>query len=299
MSIHDLDKEIARRKSRAPVEPMEVSIPDPMDIGGVLHKFERMASAAREYAESMRPQFDELPDVIGCAVHEFADRTKVFEQTVIESRRAGYFVGVYTDCQDCAEEKKVAAGRRRWLLKGVPQRVIDATFENFDVDLPEKIAARDMVKRWISRPGGFLILFGPTGTGKGHLAASCLRHGIDDVVDAIPHRVFDGIFIVHQDMLTDLRTSYTTHTTSELIESWRETPLLVIDELGLSSGGCDEAPMLYQVLADRHDKRRKVIITSNLELPEIKKVLGIRLVDRIAEDLEKVSMRWPSKRTGR
>lgn len=301
MSIHDLDKEIARRKSLMPQEPIEVSIPDRYDVivQKALNGFDERQKKAIQYAESIRPEFDVLPDVIGCEIHEFVERVKMFEETVQSSFRSGYFVAAYSPCRECAEERKIAAGRRKWLRKGVPERVIDATFENFDVDMPEKIAARDAVKRWMARPGGFLILFGTMGTGKGHLAAACLRHGIEEIVDDIPHRVFDGIFIVHQDMLTDLRSSYTTHTTSELIDSWRETPLLVIDELGLSSGGSDEGPMLYQVLADRHDKRRKVIITSNLELGEIKKVLGLRLVDRIGEDREVIAMRWPSKRTGR
>jgi DNA replication protein DnaC len=165
--------------------------------------------------------------------------------------------------------------------------VIDSTLSNFRADTEERVAALGKVTDWIRRNGVFLLLTGTTGTGKGHLGSGCLK------------AQGNGLFITHLDMLSDLRASYTLSTTPSLIKSWQEAEMLVLDEFGLSTGGKDEEPMLYQVLANRYENRRPTIITSNLELTQFREAIGFRLLDRMQEDCTTVICRWPSWRTGK
>ncbi|WP_272941129.1 ATP-binding protein [Chthoniobacter flavus] len=115
------------------------------------------------------------------------------------------------------------------------------------------------------------MLLGRSGAGKGYLATAALKWN------------GSGIFLKHPDMLMDLRASYDAGRTQELITRWQDCEMLVLDEFGLSGGGRDEEPMLYQVLADRYDHRRPTIITSNLEIGALREVLGFRLLNRLGE----------------
>lgn len=301
MSLHDLDSEIARRRDRASSEPLRVSIPEqsataPPALNAILAKFKLMQEHFEEFSQSLRPEFDAMPETAPCDKHPSVILSKDFDATVSESRHRGYFAPRYSGCPECGREASEGIERRYWLRRGVPHRVIDATFKNFHTPMRQQEIVWREAMAWKASPKAFLILSGSSGTGKGHLAAACLKSGTTVIDDGIPHKVTDGLFITHADMLTDLRASYEMHTTKDVIEGWRDTPMLVIDEYGVRATGKDEEPMLYQVLAGRYDKRLKTIITTNLELPELKDSLGARLMDRICEGYTAVVCRWESFR---
>lgn len=254
-------------------------------IAEAIPVFERMKNRWADFCATIRPQFDALPESKACEHHPSVMRAKLFEETCQRSRMEDHFTAAWAPCGECAGMDARAKQRAFWSKRGVPERVLDATLSNFKADLDEKVIALGKVTAWIKRNGVFLLLAGTTGTGKGHLATGCLK------------AQGNGLFITHADMLSDLRASYTLHTTKELIERWQEAEMLVLDEFGLSPGGKDEEPMLYQVLADRYDKRRPTIITSNLEIPALREAIGFRLLDRMTEDCATVICRWSSWRT--
>lgn len=245
---------------------------------------ERQRAKWAAFCDSMRPQFDSAPETKACPQHPSVRLVKLFEETCQQSRQAGEFVAAYAPCGECGGEAARAKQRAFWRRRGVPERVVDATLSNFTVDTEDKVLARGKVQEWIKRSGVFLLLRGTTGTGKGHLASGCLK------------AQGNGLFITHADMLSDLRASYTLHTTKDLLATWQECELLVLDEFGLSPGGKDEEPMLYQVLTKRYEERRPTIITTNLGKDEFAAAIGYRLLDRIGEDCTVVVCAWESHR---
>lgn len=259
-----------------------------VDLGAAVAKelaaFARMQEKWTTFCATIRPAFDELPEHKACPHHPSVMRPKLFEETCQRSRMEDAFTAAWAPCGECQGADAKAKQRQFWSKRGVPQRVIDATLSNFTADIDEKVVALGKVAAWIKREGVFLLLAGTTGTGKGHLATGCLK------------AQGNGLFITHADMLSDLRASYTLHTTKDAIATWQEAEMLVLDEFGLSPGGKDEEPMLYQVLADRYDKRRPTIITSNLDLTALREAIGFRLLDRMTEDCATVICKWDSHR---
>lgn len=278
--------EIERRDSLVPTDPDGV-LPIAEVMPDALAVFERMAQKAEQFFDEMRPQVAAAPQAIPCQEHPETLRSIDFDLSCRESRESGRFVAAYAPCAVCVALEAKARQRAFWSRRGVPERVLDATFANFRTDTPEKGEAVGKVREWTKRRGNFLLLIGTTGTGKGHLASAALKAG------------GAGLWIEHVNMLADLRASYTLHTTSELIVTWQEAEMFVLDEFGLSPGGKDEEPLLYQVLAARYDKRRPTIITSNMEKSALREAIGFRLLDRIREDVVEISMKWPSYRTAR
>lgn len=299
MSAETLAEEVERLKARKiaegkllEIEQHESAIAgEPDKILGVgevmpeiMESLTRTRNAWKAFCDAMRPDFENAAMFAPCIEHPAEQRPKLFEESCQASRMAQEFTVVYAPCQSCHDAASKAQQTRFWARRGVPQRLIEATLSNFRVEIPEQLAALDKVKKWNARNGTFLILTGTPGTGKGHLSVGCMKaHG-------------DGLFITHPDMLSDLRASYTLKNTDALIEQWRTSEIFVLDEFGVSAGGNDEGPLLYQVLATRYDQRKPTIITSNLEIAALRESIGYRLIDRITEDCTTVVCKWESNR---
>lgn len=250
----------------------------------MIASMERQREKWAAFCEEIRPQFDALPETKPCHDHPTAMRPKLFEETCQRSRMDGEFVAVWAPCEECTGRDSQTKKRAYWRKRGVPERVLDSTLTNFATDTEQRTIAHGKVREWIKRNGVFLLLRGTPGTGKGHLAAGCLKiQG-------------NGTWITHADMLTDLRASYTLRNTKETLAIWQEAECLVLDEFGLSVGGKDEETMLYTVLAKRYDERKPTVITTNQSRDEFRDLIGPRLLDRIGEDCEIVVCNWESWR---
>jgi DNA replication protein DnaC len=272
---------MSEEPEHAPDMTRVISVSDLMPE--VMAIFGRVAQKWTLFQKEQRKPFAQLKPHIFCPQHPKQKLPKQFEETCQKSFQTRQFSPVYAVCPLCQDEESKARRRRFWLKRGVPERLVDGDIRAVQAASPEEASVKAQLVQWKMK--GFLILMGPVGVGKSHWASIFLQ------------AKGDGLFITHLDMLSDLRSSYSTHTTAELIHKWREAEMLVLDEFGLSAGGKDEEPMLYQVLADRHDKRRPTIITSNKSKTQIRELLGPRLLDRIREDVTEVQMNWQSYRT--
>ena len=281
--------ELERRESLvAPSLDRVLSVADVMpEMLSALQRVEQRV--ARHYAE-LREQVAAAPPWIACKVHPEVRRAIDIELCSQRTRESGAFTAAYAPCVACEAEETRQRQRRYWARRGVPERVLEATFRSYDAageKAQAKAEAVATVRGWVAKRGNFLLLTGTPGTGKGHLAAAAMK------------AIGDGVWIEHVNMLMDLRASYQTKTTEEVIARWQNAESLTLDEFGLSAGGRDEEPLLYQVLAYRYEHRRPTIITSNLDRSEVRTLLGDRLLDRIREDLTTVTMAWGSYRTGK
>lgn len=253
------------------------------DAVGVFQRLEQKMAGV--FAE-IRPKVAAAPQSIACEFHPDTPRPISFDLSCQRTRERGAFSPAYEPCQRCEAEEKRQRQRRYWSRRGVPERVLEATFATYEATSDKQRIALRTVREWSLRRGNYLILIGSTGTGKGHLAASAMKS------------IGSGIWTEHVNMLAQLRASYHTKTTDELVRTWQDAEAFTLDEFGLSPGGRDEEPLLYQVLADRYEHRRPTIITSNLPRQELREAIGFRLLDRIREDCTEVSMNWVSHRTG-
>ena len=117
---------------------------------------------------------------------------------------------------------------------------------------------------YAEQPLGWLVLTGPHGSGKTHLAAAVSNHCIEQG---------RPVFFVHvPDLLDDLRSTYSPMSElsySELFEQVNEAPLLVLDGLGTQSPTPWAQEKLQQIFNRRANSELPTIVTTAVQLSEI------------------------------
>lgn len=120
----------------------------------------------------------------------------------------------------------------------------------------------------------WLFLFGTKGTGKTHLAAAI---GNERLALGQP-----AIFMVVPDLLDHLRASFSPTsevTYDDLFESLRNTPLLILDDIGTQTSSPWAREKLYQLINHRYNRLLPTVITMNVESEEIDPRLWSRIND--------------------
>ncbi len=124
------------------------------------------------------------------------------------------------------------------------------------------------------KPDGWLVLKGGYGCGKTHLAAAIANQRI-----AMGH---SALFVSTPDLLDHLRATYSPGATTgydERFEQIRNTPLLILDDLGTQSNSDWAQEKLYQIFNHRYNGRLPTVVTTNLELEAIEIRIRSRMVD--------------------
>jgi len=254
-------KEEARRAAQAPAVT-----PETLELD-----CERLLRLAREKTQQRQEFYrwlDTQPQTVACARHKRPcrmDKQKSWSLTVQQGRK----LINYAPCDICASEFN-----SKWLLAaGVPEILLDASLDNWKARTNEDHRALKDVREYAEIAAGFLILFGNPGIGKSHLAVGVLR---------LQTR---GMFRTQDQLLRALRSGYqkSNSQSEDIIEKCKRTPLLVIDELGLSSGGRDELPMIHEILNHRYSDRMKTILTGNVAERDFDLIIGPRMLDRLRE----------------
>jgi DNA replication protein DnaC len=152
------------------------------------------------------------------------------------------------------------------------------TLEDFDFLFnPEVPRAKivDLSTNMYVEKNECILLLGPTGTGKSHLAQAfgnrACRAG---------HTV---LYIAANDMLQQLRASRADGTYDRKLLRFISPKLLIIDDLGLRSLMGDEPVDLYEIVRRRYE-RAATIITSNRSTEELAQLFGDPLLGSAAMD---------------
>ncbi len=156
------------------------------------------------------------------------------------------------------------------------------TFETFDpkrVNLPQEqqenlTKACSVARNYAKNPEGWLVLLGPNGCGKTHLAAAI---GNQQLQKGNP-----VYFKVVPDLLDHLRSAFSPEsraTYDEIFERVKNAPLLILDDFGEQAGTPWAQEKLYQVINYRYNAQLPTVITSCFSLEDIEARVSSRLAD--------------------
>lgn len=142
-----------------------------------------------------------------------------------------------------------------------------------------------------------VLLLGPTGVGKSHIAQS-LGHRACRLGKSVLH-------VAAQDLFKQLRAARADGSHDRRMLRFTVPDLLIIDDLGLRPLRDDEPVDLYEIIRTRYE-RHSTLITSNRTAPEMGELFGDPLLasaamDRLLHDahvliLEGASFRNPGER---
>lgn len=191
-------------------------------------------------------------------------------------------------CPDCGAE--VAAQRRlqryRENLSRIDRYGIipkeDATFESLDLQgRPEslRLAQRAALRFAQSAGGLWLVLWGPVGTGKTHLAMA--------VANVLRERQKTVLLADAPGLLDMLRSGYDDGAYAELLEIAQSVDYLLIDDLGTEKGTAWAQEKLFQVINHRYNQAppAALMITMN-ETPQ--QALTRRLASRVMDNQSRI-----------
>jgi len=153
----------------------------------------------------------------------------------------------------------------------IPKRYEHCTLGNFDSDFPGAnrtlagalFQANRFVEEYPLESTG-LMLLGPIGVGKTHLAVGTLR-------ELVVQKNASCLFYDYRELLKEIQNSYnaSVHTTElEILKPVFETEVLVLDELGAVKPTEWVWDTVSHILNTRYNDKRTTIITSNFaDLP--------------------------------
>ena len=120
--------------------------------------------------------------------------------------------------------------------------------------------------------GNFLVLAGPKGVGKTHLAMAIAWEWFEDG--------FNVLFTRVDDLLDRLRQGYDNNTYHQRFEDLRRRHLLVLDDLGTEHAKDWAGERIDRIVDWRYIGRMPLVVTTNAKSKDLAERIASRLADR-------------------
>lgn len=162
-----------------------------------------------------------------------------------------------------------------------------AAVPELDIRLFRDLAGGDFIKEQKN-----VIFLGRSGTGKTHMATAL---GIEACRNNYRTR-----FVTCYGLVNELIEARQEKTLQRLLQKYSRYELVILDELGYIPFSKEGSELLFQVLAERHE-RGSVIITTNLGFADWTQVFGdpvmtAALLDRLTHKARIINCNWDSFR---
>ncbi len=156
-------------------------------------------------------------------------------------------------------------------------------FDNFDSRRSEHLSDRAAAQlarayseslAFAQDPSGWLVIAGPSGIGKTHLAAAIGNYR--------KQRMENPIFVTASDLLDHLRATFSPNSTTtydSVFEQVRSTPLLILNYLDTMNATPWSKEKMYQILNYRYQAQLPTVITLLKPVRDVDPNIRSRLVD--------------------
>lgn len=157
---------------------------------------------------------------------------------------------------------------------GIPMRYRGCQLEQL-VQTSGNKTALEAVKEFLPTEGRGLLLMGPVGTGKTHMAVARLKE-----LQRLGHRC---LFVPAAELLVELRRAYDGQTTeSDVLAKYANAEVLLLDDLGAERVTEWTKQVFYVLINRRYNAMRSTIVTTNLSMAQLGEVFDPRVVSRLA-----------------
>jgi len=180
---------------------------------------------------------------------------------------------------------------------GIPLRHQQCGFNNYIADTNEMKNALDVAQGYVNSfqtrnaKGQGLLMLGAPGTGKTHLAAAICKDAIRQGYISLFTGTLEAIQIIKQSYEKD-----SGYSELQAINQFVACDLLVLDEVGVQHHTDAERVYLSEIINKRYEHMKPTILLTNLNVEELKKCMGQRVVDRLRHVNKVVVFNWESHR---
>jgi len=124
-----------------------------------------------------------------------------------------------------------------------------------------------------------ILFFGPVGTGKSFLSA-CIAKELLDTDHSVVYFSAPELFDILSDIMFDKGDRTSLRSSKDILYN---SELLIIDDLGTELSNSATATELFSILTDRNLNHKSTIISTNLELNQLKDRYDDRIFSRLLE----------------
>jgi DNA replication protein DnaC len=191
------------------------------------------------------------------------------------------------------DNKKLALRLRRAAFRA------EKTLPQFDFDrLPglNRAFVQDLATGTYIRENAPVLVAGPVGTGKSHLAQA-LGH-------CAVQQGHDVLFTTQSQLLASLHAARATGTYERRLQALARVSLLIVDDFGLKPLRPPHDEDFHELIAERYE-RRPIVLTSNLDFDEwsnafpANRMLGAATLDRLRHGAYRIVLDAESYRAPR